>query len=189
MRAAGVERDNIYDDLASGGRDDRPGLTACLKSLRDGDVLVVWKLDRLGRSLAHLVNTVKELSDRKIGLRVLTGKGAQIDTTTASGRMVFGIFATLAEFERDLIRERTMAGLASARARGRKGGRNSRSPKLRCVSRKPPWPSAILQFPISARNSASSASLSTDMSVPKASSETMESMFSDLRSNSFLFAG
>lgn len=117
LRAAGVERDNIYDDLASGGRDDRPGLTACLKSLRDGDVLVVWKLDRLGRSLAHLVNTVKELSDRKIGLRVLTGKGAQIDTTTASGRMVFGIFATLAEFERDLIRERTMAGLASARAR------------------------------------------------------------------------
>ncbi len=125
LRAAGVERDNIYDDLASGGRDDRPGLTACLKSLRDGDVLVVWKLDRLGRSLAHLVNTVKELSDRKIGLRVLTGKGAQIDTTTASGRMVFGIFATLAEFERDLIRERTMAGLASARARGRKGGRKS----------------------------------------------------------------
>ncbi len=99
LRAAGVERDNIYDDLASGGRDDRPGLTACLKS------------------------SVKELSDRKIGLRVLTGKGAQIDTTTASGRMVFGIFATLAEFERDLIRERTMAGLASARARGRKGGR------------------------------------------------------------------
>ena len=94
-----------------------------IKALRDGDVLVVWKLDRLGRSLAHLVNTVKELSDRKIGLRVLTGKGAQIDTTTASGRMVFGIFATLAEFERDLIRERTMAGLASARARGRKGGR------------------------------------------------------------------
>ncbi|WP_428993145.1 recombinase family protein [Pseudomonas asiatica] len=94
LRAAGVERDNIYDDLASGGRDDRPGLTACLKSLRDGDVLVVWKLDRLGRSLAHLVNTVKELSDRKIGLRVLTEKGAQIDTTTASGRMVFGIFAT-----------------------------------------------------------------------------------------------
>lgn len=96
---------------------------ACLKSLREGDVLVVWKLDRLGRSLAHLVNTVKDLSERRIGLRVLTGKGAQIDTTTASGRMVFGIFATLAEFERDLIRERTMAGLAAARARGRKGGR------------------------------------------------------------------
>ena len=189
LRAAGVERDNIYDDLASGGRDDRPGLTACLKSLRDGDVLVVWKLDRLGRSLAHLVNTVKELSDRKIGLRVLTGKGAQIDTTTASGRMVFGIFATLAEFERDLIRERTMAGLASARARGRKGGRKFALTKAQVRLAQPPWPSAILQFPISARNSASSASLSTDMSVPKASSETMESMFSDLRSNSFLFAG
>ena len=108
LRAAGVEQDNIYEDRASGSRDDRPGLAACLKSLRAGDILVVWKLDRLGRSLAHLVNTVK---------------GAQIDTTTASGRMVFGIFATLAEFERDLIRERTVAGLAAARARGRKGGR------------------------------------------------------------------
>lgn len=123
LRAAGVEQNQIYEDRASGSREDRPGLSACLKSLRDGDVLVVWKLDRLGRSLAHLVNTVKELSDRNIGLRVLTGKGAQIDTTTAAGRMVFGIFATLAEFERDLIRERTMAGLAAARARGRKGGR------------------------------------------------------------------
>jgi DNA invertase Pin-like site-specific DNA recombinase len=92
--------------------------------LRAGDGLLVWKLDRLGRSLAHLVNTVKDLSERKIGLRVLPGKGAEIDTTTASGRMVFGIFATLAEFERDLIRERTMAGLAAARARGRQGGRN-----------------------------------------------------------------
>ena len=104
LRAAGVEPNNIYEDRASGSRDDRPGLAACLKALRSDDVLVVWKLDRLGRSLAHLVNTVKDLSDRKIGLRVLTGKGAQIDTTTASGRMVFGIFATLAEFERDLIR-------------------------------------------------------------------------------------
>src|SRR3546814_6299383 len=83
-------------------------------------VLIVWKLDRLGRTLTHLVSTVQNLSDRGIGLRVLTGKGAQIDTTTPSGRMVFGIFATLAEFERDMIRERTMAGLAAARARGRK---------------------------------------------------------------------
>ncbi|ECK9767713.1 MAG: recombinase family protein [Gammaproteobacteria bacterium] len=123
LRSAGVDPNNIYEDHASGTRNDRPGLAACLKSLREGDVLVVWKLDRLGRSLAHLVNTVKDLSDRNIGLRVLTGKGAQIDTTTASGRMVFGIFATLAEFERDLIRERTVAGLAAARARGRKGGR------------------------------------------------------------------
>ena len=81
LRAAGVERDNIYDDLASGGRDDRPGLTACLKSLRDGDVLVVWKLDRLGRSLAHLVNTVKELSDSE--LEAVTG-GAGLNTATRS---------------------------------------------------------------------------------------------------------
>ncbi|WP_182523045.1 recombinase family protein [Ochrobactrum sp. RH2CCR150] len=123
LSAAGVDHQNIYEDRASGSREDRPGLTACLKSLRAGDVLIVGKLDRLGRSLAHLVNIVKDLSDRNIGLRVLTGKGAQIDTTTASGRMVFGIFATLAEFERDLIRERTMAGLTAARARGRKGGR------------------------------------------------------------------
>ncbi|MFC0712199.1 recombinase family protein [Azorhizophilus paspali] len=123
LRASGVEQDNIYEDRASGGCDDRSGLTTCFKALRAGDVLVVWKPDRLGRSLAHLVNTVKDLSDRNISLRVLTGKGAQIDTTTASGRMVFGIFATLAEFERNLIRERTMAGLAAARARGRKGGR------------------------------------------------------------------
>src|SRR3546814_7692142 len=100
LRAAGVEPGNIYDDRASGSRDDRPGLAACLKSLRDGDVLIVWKLDRLGRTLTHLVSTVQNLSDRGIGLRVLTGKGAQIDTTTPSGRMVFGIFATLAEFER-----------------------------------------------------------------------------------------
>lgn len=113
-RPAARRQANIYEDRASGGRDDRPGLAAWLKSLRDGDVLVVWKLDRLGRSLAHLVNIMKDLSDRNIGLRVLTGKGAQIDTTTASGPMVFGIFGTLAESERDLIRERTMAGLAAA---------------------------------------------------------------------------
>jgi len=123
LRAAGVRQNQIYEDLASGSRDDRPGLEACLRALRAGDVLVVWKLDRLGRTLAHLVNTVRDLSNREIGLRVLTGKGAQIDTTTSSGRMIFGIFATLAEFERDLIRERTVAGLAAARARGRKGGR------------------------------------------------------------------
>lgn len=123
LRVAGVLQDQIYEDRASGSRDNRPGLEACLRALRAGDVLVVWKLDRLGRTLTHLVNTVQDLSDRDVGLRVLTGKGAQIDTTTSSGRMIFGIFATLAEFERDLIRERTLAGLAAARARGRKGGR------------------------------------------------------------------
>ena len=94
-----------------------------MRALRTGDVLVVWKLDRLGRTLAHLVNTVQALPTRGVGLRVLTGQGAQIDTTTASGRLVFGIFAALAEFERELIRERTLAGLTAARAPGRNGGR------------------------------------------------------------------
>ena len=85
--------------------------------MREDDTLIVWKLDRLGRNLRHLVNTIHDLMERKIGLRVLTGQGANIDTTTASGRLVFGIFAALAEFERELIRERTIAGLSSARAR------------------------------------------------------------------------
>lgn len=119
----GVEPDRIYEDRASGTKDGRPGLESCLRSLREGDVLVVWKLDRLGRNLAHLVGTVQDLSDRGVGLRVLAGQGAQLDTTTAGGRLVFGIFAALAEFERELIRERTVAGLEAARARGRKGGR------------------------------------------------------------------
>lgn len=123
LMAAGVQESQIYSDLASGKLDTRPGLEACLKALRAGDVLVIWKLDRMGRSLHHLVRTVSELSDRDVGLKVLTGQGAQIDTTTAHGRLSFGIFAALAEFERELIRERTMAGLAAARARGRKGGR------------------------------------------------------------------
>lgn len=85
--------------------------------------MVIWKLDRLGRNLKHLIDTVKNLTDRGIGLKVLSGQGAEIDTTTASGKLVFGIFAALAEFESELIRERTLAGLAAARARGRKGGR------------------------------------------------------------------
>ena len=121
--SAGVSASHIYEDQASGRRDDRPGLTACLKALRDGDTLLVWKLDRLGRNLRHLVNTVHDLTVRNVGLKVLTGQGAAIDTTTAAGKLVFGIFAALAEFERELISERTVAGLASARARGRKGGR------------------------------------------------------------------
>lgn len=120
---AGIAPEHIYSDQTSGKRDDRPGLDTCLKALRAGDVLVVWKLDRLGRDLRHLVNTVQALADREVGFRVLTGQGADIDTTTSSGKLVFGIFAALAEFERELIRERTQAGLAAARARGRKGGR------------------------------------------------------------------
>ncbi|WP_342250891.1 recombinase family protein [Sphingomonas sp. OTU376] len=121
--AAAVDPKHIYQDLASGRRDDRPGLTNCLKALREGDALIIWKLDRLGRNLRHLINTVHDLTERGVGLKVLTGHGAAIDTTTAAGKLVFGIFAALAEFERELISERTVAGLASARARGRRGGR------------------------------------------------------------------
>jgi DNA invertase Pin-like site-specific DNA recombinase len=120
---AGVEAEHLYEDYASGKRDDRPGLEACLKALRTGDTLVTWKLDRLGRDLRHLVNLVHNLTGRGVGLKVLAGQGANLDTTTANGRLVFGIFAALAEFERELIVERTRAGLASARARGRNGGR------------------------------------------------------------------
>ena len=121
LTAAGVAPDRIYEDQASGRRDDRPGLEACLKALQPGNTLVVWKLDRLGRDLKHLVAVVDELRSRGVGFRVLAG--AEIDTTTANGRLVFGIFASLAEFERELIAERTRAGLAAARARGRAGGR------------------------------------------------------------------
>ena len=123
LLVAGVESQHLYEDATSGKRDDRPGLAACLKALREGDTLLVWKLDRLGRDLRHLVNTVHELTSRGIGFKVLTGHGASIDTTTANGKLVFGIFAALAEFERSLIVERTRAGLAAARARGRCGGR------------------------------------------------------------------
>ena len=123
LLAAEVARDRCYEDVASGRYDARPGLEACLKALRPGDTLVVWKLDRLGRNLRHLVTVVEDLRQRDVGFKVLTGQGAQIDTTTANGRLVFGIFAALAEFEAELIRERTRAGLAAARARGRHGGR------------------------------------------------------------------
>lgn len=122
LLAAGVSADYLYEDQISGKKEDRPGLTACLKALRAGDTLLVWKHDRLGRSLHHLVNTVYDLNQRGIGFKVLTGHGSDIDTTTASVKLVFGIFTALAEFERELISERTKAGLASASARGHKGG-------------------------------------------------------------------
>lgn len=118
FKVAGCEK--WFSDIASGARDARPGLAQALASLRPGDTLVVWKLDRLGRSLSHLVNTVNALAARGVNFRSLQ---ENIDTSTASGRMVFGFCAVLAEFERELIRERTNAGLESARARGRKGGR------------------------------------------------------------------
>ena len=120
LLAAGVEPERIYEDTCSGTVADRPGLARALDVVRAGDAPVVWKLDRVGRSLAHVVELVGALQKRDVGLKVLTGG---IDTTSATGRLVFGIFATFSEFERDLLYERTMAGLAAARARGRTGGR------------------------------------------------------------------
>jgi DNA invertase Pin-like site-specific DNA recombinase len=118
LAAAGCEP--VFEDRASGTRADRPGLAQALAYLRGGDVLVVWKLDRLGRSLPHLIEVVRDLEARGAGLRSLT---EGIDTTTPGGRLVFHVFGALGQFERDLIRERTRAGLAAAAARGRRGGR------------------------------------------------------------------
>lgn len=145
LLAAGIDPERIYEDQMSGKRDDRPGLEQCLKALREGDVLVVWKLDRLGRSLPHLVKTVYDLERRKIGFRVLTG--APIDTTTPAGKLTFGIFAALAEFERELIRERTKAGLVAARARGRKGGRPAKitRAKLRMLQASMGQPGTVVE--------------------------------------------
>lgn len=113
----------IYSDKASGVLNGRQGLDRAIRRCRSGDVLVVWKLDRLGRSLLDLVGLVEDLRGKGIGLRVLTGQGAMIDTTRPEGRMIFGIFATLAEFERELIRERTKAGMEAAKRRGVHCGR------------------------------------------------------------------
>jgi DNA invertase Pin-like site-specific DNA recombinase len=118
LRAAGCER--LHTDVASGASTARAGLEEALGYLRPGDTLVVWKLDRLGRSLPHLIETVKMLDRRGVGFRSLH---EHLDTTTPGGKLIFHLFGALAEFERDLIRERTQAGLAAARARGRKGGR------------------------------------------------------------------
>ncbi|MAJ64833.1 MAG: recombinase [Alphaproteobacteria bacterium] len=118
LTATGCEK--VFEEKASGAQRDRPQLQAALDYMRDGDTLVVWKLDRLARSIKQLIETVEMLEGRGIGFRSIT---EAIDTTTSGGRLVFHIFAALAEFERSIIRERTMAGLASARARGRLGGR------------------------------------------------------------------
>lgn len=118
LAAAGCSK--VFEDHASGARTDRPGLQKALDYAREGDVLIVWKLDRLGRSLPHLIETVSVLEKRGVGFRSLT---EAIDTTTPGGRLVFHLFGALGQFERDLIRERTRAGLAAAEARGRKGGR------------------------------------------------------------------
>ncbi len=124
LEKAGCEK--IYRDIASGARTERPSLNEMVNNLRPGDVLVIWKLDRLGRSLNHLIGLVNDLIEKKIGLQSLNDP---IDTTTAQGRLSFNLFASLAEFERDLIRERTQAGLSAARARGRNGGRPKGLPK------------------------------------------------------------
>jgi len=120
LRATGCEQ--VFTDKASGALRERPELTACLRMLRKGDALVVWKLDRLARSLKDLVELMHDLDARGVGFRSLT---ETIDTTNAGGRLVFHVFGALAEFERSLIRERTLAGLAAARARGRRGGRKA----------------------------------------------------------------
>jgi DNA invertase Pin-like site-specific DNA recombinase len=118
LSKAGCER--VFADTASGAAAERAGLAEAREFLRKGDTLVVWKLDRLGRSLPHLVATVVVLHQQGIGFKSLT---EQIDTTTSGGKLIFHVFAALAEFERDVIRERTRAGLSAARARGRRGGR------------------------------------------------------------------
>ncbi len=118
LRQAGCGK--LFTETASGTKADRPVLAEVLGYLRPGDTLVVWRLDRLGRSLRHLIETIAALAERGIGFKSLT---EQIDTTTPGGKLIFHVFGALAEFERDLIRERTHAGLAAARARGRKGGR------------------------------------------------------------------
>ncbi len=118
LTAAGCTK--LFTDTASGGRSDRPGLQQALDYVREGDVLVVWRLDRLGRSLKYLIEIITTLNERGIGFKSLT---EQIDTTTSGGKLIFHVFGALAEFERDVIRDRTQAGLIAARARGRMGGR------------------------------------------------------------------
>lgn len=121
LEKAGCAKDKIFIDKISGAKAERPGLEKCLTSLQPGDTLLVWRLDRLGRSMPHLVSLIEDLKAKKIGFKSICD-GA-IDTTTASGELIFNIFSSLAQFERRLIQERTKAGLDAARARGRKGGR------------------------------------------------------------------
>ena len=125
LKSAGCE--DVFKDVVSGAKTARPGLHSALTHLRKGDTLVVWRLDRLGRSLAHLIETIKELNDKGIGFKSLQ---ENIDTTTSGGQLIFHIFGALAQFERELIRERTQAGLKAARVRGRMGGRPVQLNKL-----------------------------------------------------------
>jgi DNA invertase Pin-like site-specific DNA recombinase len=136
LRQAGCANEHIFIDKASGARSERPGLDACLRLLKPGDTLLVWRLDRLGRSMPHLVILIEELLGKGIGFRSLCD--GVIDTTTASGELIFNLFSALAQFERRLIQERTKAGLSAARARGRKGGRkpiSSDDPRVQMAKR------------------------------------------------------
>src|SRR5215510_6547293 len=127
LRAAGVVERYCYLDIASGAKQSRPGLAACLKALHPGDTLVIWKLDRVARSLLHLLEILQDLQERQVGLHILEGIGAQMNPATSEGKLFLSMLGAFAEFERTLIRERMMAGLVAARARGHKGGRR---PKL-----------------------------------------------------------
>lgn len=120
LLVAGIDERHLFEDRASGAEDDRPGLISALAFVRPGDVLIVWKLDRLGRSLSHLLTIINSLRERKVGFRSLT---EGMDTTTASGELLFHVFGALAQYERALTRERVIAGLAAAKRRGRVGGR------------------------------------------------------------------
>jgi DNA invertase Pin-like site-specific DNA recombinase len=123
LLVAGVDPSRLYEDHTSGKRDSRPGLEACLNSLNRGDTLLACKLDRIGRDLPHLISLVHDLAEHGVGLRVLAGEGASIDTAAPNGRLISGVFAALAEFEHELLVERARIGLAVARARDRRGGR------------------------------------------------------------------
>ena len=136
LKKYGCENKHIFTDKISGAKSSRPGLDKCLDILESGDVLVVWRLDRLGRSMSHLVNLIESLLERKIGFKSI--QDGAIDTTTASGELMFNIFSALAQFERRLIQERTNAGLTAARARGRLGGRPKKSsydPKVKMAKK------------------------------------------------------
>ena len=128
---SGCEKDNIFTDQISGSKSERPGLSKCLKELQKGDILIVWRLDRLGRSMLHLVSLINDFQKREISFKSLCD--GPFDTTTASGEFIFNIFSSLAQFEKKLIQERTKTGLDAARERGKKGGRKktlSTDPKV-----------------------------------------------------------
>lgn len=136
LEQAGCAKNKIFIDHISGSRADRPGLKKCIAELKSGDTLLVWRLDRLGRSMPHLISLIESLGKQGIGFRSICD--GIIDTTTASGDLIFNIFSSLAQFERRLIQERTRAGLEAARARGKKGGRKklaSNNPKVLMAKR------------------------------------------------------